>query len=170
MSPELQTALIAAAVALVTAGFTGFLTWQQIQRERFRWLYDIKATVSVELYRKRLEEYARLSKILMGLSTRSQPKLTIPRAHAIADTLNEWMYGAGGMVASERTRNAGWALRDRLYRWKSGAQPRDILDVRRLLMWSMRTDLDIPSGRREDESADSLIRQLQNEMDGVVRG
>src|SRR5512140_3478488 len=102
MSTELQTALIAAAVALVTAGLTGLLTWQQIQRERRRWLYDIKTTLSVELHRKRMEEYAGLSHILMGLSTTTQ--LTVAKAHGIAGEINEWMYGAGGLVASAKTR------------------------------------------------------------------
>ena len=169
MSTELQTALIAAGVALVTAVITGYLTWQQIQRERTRWLYDIKTTLSMELYRARMAEYAKLSKILMGLSTQSKPKLTVARAHAIADELNEWMYGAGGMVAPGRTRNAGWALRDRLYRWTSGAQPKDILEVRKLLMWSMRADLDIPSGRVDALPEDTLINELQAEMDGAMR-
>ncbi len=167
MSPEVQAGIIAAIVALITASATGYLTWQQIQRERSRWLYDIKTTLSVELYRKRMAEYAELSKILIGLSTTQQKALTIARAHAIAAEINEWMYGAGGMVASARTRNAGWALRDRLLRWKAGSQPKDIMEVRTLLMWSMRNDLDIASGRAIDTSRDTLIQQLQDEMNKV---
>ena len=170
MSPELQAGIIAAVVALVTAGITGFLTWQQIQRERTKWLYDIKTTLSVELYRKRMTEYAELSKLLLSLSSTQQKKLTIARADEIADEINQWMYGAGGMVASARTRNAGWALRDRLLRWKAGAQPKDIMEVRTLLMWSMRNDLDIASGRTEDTSADTLIQQLRDEMNRVEGG
>jgi hypothetical protein len=167
MSPEVEAGLIAAIVALITAGITGFLTWQQIQRERTKWLYDIKTALSVELYRKRMAEYAELSKLLFSLSTTQQKKLTIGRAHEIADEINEWMYGAGGMVASATTRNAGWALRDRLLRWKAGAQPKDILEVRTLLMWSMRNDLDIASGRTMDTSEDTLIKQLRDEMNRV---
>ncbi len=166
MSTELQTALIAGIVALITAGITGYLTWQQIQRERLRWLYDIKTTVSLELYRKRMAEYADLSKILGALST-TQKKLTIARAHEIAEQINEWMYGAGGMVASKQTRNAGWALRDRLLRWKAGPQPKDIMEVRTLLMWSMRNDLDLATGRTEGVSEDTLIQQLKDEMSRV---
>ena len=169
MSPELQAGLIAGVVALITAGFTGYLTWQQIQRERARWLYDIKTTVSVELYRRRMAEYAELSKILIALST-TQKKLTVARAHEIASVINEWMYGAGGLVASQRTRNAGWALRDRLLRWKAGAQPKDIMEVRTLLMWSMRADLDIPSGRTQDAAEDTLIQHLRDEMSKVEGG
>ena len=45
-----------------------FRLWRQLQRERARWLYDIKTTLSVELHRKRMDEYANLSKILMALS------------------------------------------------------------------------------------------------------
>lgn len=167
MSIELQTALIAALVALVTAGLTGVLTWMQIQRERARWLYDIKTTVSVELHRKRMEEYASLSRILMGLSTTKQKQLTITEAHEIADSINLWMYGAGGLIASAKTRNAGWALRDRLLRWKAGHQPKDIMEVRTLLLWSMRNDLDIPSGRTQDTEEDSLLKQLKDEMNRV---
>lgn len=170
MSPELQTGIIAAAVALVTAGITGYLTWQQIQRERSKWLYDIKTALSVELYRKRMEEYAGLSKILLGLSTTQQKRMTVARAHEIADEINQWMYGAGGMIASKRTRNAGWALRDRLLRWKAGSQPRDIMEVRTLLMWSMRSDLDLPTGRTEGMSDDTLIQQLKSEMNRVEGG
>jgi len=163
MSPELQTALIAGVVALITAGFTGYLTWQQIQRERSRWLYDIKTTLSVELYRKRMEEYATLSKIMMGLSTTKQKQLTVAKAHEIAGEINEWMYGGGGLVSS----NAGWALRDRLLRWRAGSQPKDIMEVRTLLLWSMRSDLDIPSGRTQDVAEDTLLKQLRDEMNQV---
>ncbi len=167
MSTELQTALIAAGVALVTALIPAFISWQQVQRERMRWLYDIKTNLSVELHRKRMEEYAGLSTILMALSTTSQKQLTIARAHEIAGEINEWMYGAGGLVAGANTRNAGWALRDRLLRWKAGRQPKDIMEVRTLLLWSMRNDLDIPSGRTQDTEEDSLLVQLRDEMNKV---
>ena len=167
MSTELQTALIAAGVALITALVPAIISLQQVRRERARWLYDIKTTVSVELHRKRMEEYAGLSKILMGLSTTSQKQLTIARAHQIAGEINEWMYGAGGLIASSKTRNAGWALRDRLLRWKAGQQPKDIMEVRTLLLWSMRNDLDIPSGRLQDTEEDSLLEKLKDEMNRV---
>jgi len=165
MPTELQTALIAAGVALVTAGITAFIAWRQLLREKARWLYDIKTTLSVDLHHRRMEEYAGLSKILMGLSSTSQKQLTIARAHQIAEEINEWMYGAGGLLAGAKTRNAGWALRDRLLRWKAGHQPKDIMEVRTLLLWSMRNDLDIPSGRIED--TDSLLKQLKDEMNRV---
>ncbi len=170
MSSEWQAGLISVIVALITSGITGYLTWQQIQRERSRWLYDIKTALSVELYRKRMTEYAELSKLLLSLSTTQQKKLTIARAHEIAGEINQWMYGAGGMVASARTRNAGWALRDRLLRWKAGSQPKDIMEVRTLLMWSMRNDLDIASGKTVDTSGDTLIKQLRDEMNRLEEG
>lgn len=167
MSTDLQTALIAALVALITGAITGTLTWQQIQRERARWLYDIKTGISLELFRKRMEEYARLSSILSGLSATTQKRLSVARAHEIAAEINEWMYGSGGLAAGPRTRNAGWALRDRLLRWKEGPQPADILEVRTLLLWSMRNDLDIPSGRVQDTEEASLLQQLKDEMNRV---
>lgn len=170
MSPELQSGIIAAVVALITAGATASLTWQQMRRERARWLYDIKTTFSVELYRARMADYAELSKILMELSTTRREKLTVAAAHQIAASINEWMYGSGGLLASARTRKAGWALRDRLLRWKTGPQPKDIMEVRTLLMWSMRADLDIPSGRVQDVSEETVIQQLSAEMKRVENG
>jgi hypothetical protein len=170
MSPELQSALIAAAVALATGVVTGYFTWARIRREREKWLYDIKTTISVDLHVARMAEYARLSKLLIGTSTASHEKLTPAKAHEMADLINEWMYGAGGLMASARTRNAGWALRDRLLRWKEGKQPKDILQVRTLLWWSMRQDLDIPSGREDDLPEDKLIKQLQDEMEQTMNG
>lgn len=167
MPIELQTGILAAVVALITASLTGYLTWRQIRQERAKWLFDIKTTLSVELFRERMAEYAKLSRILGGLSTTSQANLTPARAHKIAATINEWMYGAGGLLASARTRTAGWALRDRLLRWKAGRQPKDILEVRKLLMWSMRWDLDIPSGRKDDASGETLMTRLQEEMEEV---
>ncbi|MGE5073500.1 MAG: hypothetical protein ACM3MF_08740 [Anaerolineae bacterium] len=167
MSTELQAALIAGVVALVTAGLTGYLTWRRIAQDRARWLYDVKTSFSVELYRKRMEEYARLSKILLGLSATRQKQLTVAKAHEIAEELNEWMYGAGGLVAGADTRNAGWALRDRLLRWKAGRLPENITEVRRLLFWSMRRDLDLRTGRSLDTTEDSVLKQLQDEMNRV---
>ncbi len=167
MQPELQTAVIAGVVALITATLTGFLTWQQIRRERAKWLYDLKATFSVELHKARMAEYAGLSKLLIGISRANHEKLTPARAHKIAEAINEWMYGEGGLVASAPTRTAGWALRDRLLRWKAGPRPKEIIEVRTLLWWSMRQDLDIASGREQDLSEDMLLKQLRKEMDGV---
>ncbi len=170
MSPEVQSGIIAAVVALITAGATASLTWQQMRRERRRWLYEIKTTFSVELYKARMTDYAVLSKILMELSTTRRDKLTVTAAHQVAASINEWMYGSGGLLASARTRKAGWALRDRLLRWKTGSQPKDITEVRTLLMWSMRADLDIPSGRAQDVSEDTVIQQLRDQMNRVDGG
>ena len=167
MSPQVQSAVIAGVVALITASLTGYLTWLQIRRERAKWLYDIKTTFSVELHRARMAEYAKLSTLLIGLSRANRQKLTLAKAHELADLINEWMYGSGGLVASARTRNAGWALRDRLLRWKAGPQPKDIIEVRTLLWWSMRQDLDIASGREGEVPEDMLIRQLQDEMNSL---
>jgi hypothetical protein len=168
MPIELETALIAGVVALITASLTGYVSWLQVQRERAKWLYDIKTNISVELHRRRMEEYAKLSKLLIGTSRASRESFTPAKAHEMADLINDWMYGAGGLMASARTRNAGWALRDRLLRWKDGKQPRNIIEVRTVLWWSMRQDLDIPSGREEDLPEDKLIKQLREEMETAV--
>ena len=47
MPTELINALIAAGVVLLTASITGVITWSQIQRERKKWLIDLKTAYSV---------------------------------------------------------------------------------------------------------------------------
>ena len=64
MPLEIQTALISAAVAIITVAIGGFLTWNQIQRERRRWLTDLKTAYSMELHKTRLDSYPRVYEIL----------------------------------------------------------------------------------------------------------
>lgn len=63
MPLEIQTALISAAVAIITVAIGGFLTWNQIQRERRRWLTDLKTAYSMELHKTRLDSYPRVYEI-----------------------------------------------------------------------------------------------------------
>src|SRR5712692_7982284 len=69
MPLEIQTALISAAVAIITVAIGGFLTWNQIQRERRRWLTDLKTAYSMELHKTRLDSYPRVYEIFKKLST-----------------------------------------------------------------------------------------------------
>lgn len=164
MSSELQTALIAAIVALVTASITGFLAWQQLRRERAKWLFDLKASISLELYKARMTEYTALMKLMSKLSRKGKTVLTPKMAHELAQEINEWMYNAGGLIASARTRNAGWAIRDILINWVKGNVPEEAFQVREALIWSMKMDLDISPDRRWRYSSDTILKQLQSEM------
>lgn len=117
MPIELQTALISAAVALITALFGGYVAWSQIQRERKKWLIDFKTAYSLELYKARLTSYPRVFEILEKLSNHTSEPVTQEKAEQIAQELNEWFYSAGGMCAETSTRGAIRGLRDCCFKW-----------------------------------------------------
>lgn len=168
MPAEIISALIAALVALITAGITGVITWAQIQRERTRWLADLKASYSVELYKARLAEYSRLFPLFGRLSTRAPVPLTPQSAAEVAQEINDWLYSAGGLVAAKSTRGALLALRDRLLRWQEGRRPDEIRVWRNAAMFALRRDLDILGLESFEPGQDTtLLQQLKQEMDAV---
>ena len=104
MPLELQTALIAALVALVTAALSSFITWSQIQREKTKWLTDLKTSYSVELYKTRLASYPRIFEILGRLSKHAPVHVTPATAKQIAQEIHARLYPPGGLCADARTR------------------------------------------------------------------
>lgn len=170
MSTELITALIATGVSLLTSLIAGTLTFQQIKRERAKWLFDLKVSFSSELYKARMVEYSKMMEILFSLSRKAKAKLTPGNAHRIAEEINQWMYSAGGLYASARTRKAGYDARDVLLAWKDGDFPHAIIDSREALIWSMKEDLDIPFGsRKADFPREPILKLLQDEMKTVEK-
>ena len=170
MPIEVQSAIIAALVALITAGITAYLTWNQIQRERTKWLVDLKTSYAVELYKARLTEYPKLLKIIGRLSTYAPVKLTPEIAHEIADEINEWFYSAGGLCADTRTRGAILGLRQACIKWKEDSLPSDVRQWRNAAMWSLRRDLDIIGleSFNPDDTA-PLLAQIKKEMEAVSK-
>jgi hypothetical protein len=170
MPIELQTALISAVVALVTALFGGYLTWNQIQRERRKWLVDLKTAYSLELYKTRLTSYPRVFEIIEKLSHHTSDPITQEKAKLIAHELNEWFYSAGGMCAETSTRGAIRGLRDCCFKWgrKGGDKPSDLYEWRNAAVLLLRRDLDIQGLESFDfaEGA-TLFKKLQEEMDSM---
>jgi hypothetical protein len=146
MPLEIQTALISAAVAIITVAIGGFLTWNQIQRERRRWLTDLKTAYSMELHKTRLDSYPRVYEIFKKLSTfadRTDP-VTPEKAKQIAQELNDWFYSVGGMCAEATTRGVLLGLREACAAWgETGEKPSDLDDWRFNAMLLLRLDLDI---------------------------
>jgi hypothetical protein len=170
MPIELQTALISAVVALITALFGGYLTWNQIKRERRKWLIDLKTAYSLELYKTRLASYPRVFEIIEKLSLLTSDPLTQEKAKLIARELNEWFYSAGGMCAETSTRGAIRGLRDCCFRWghKGGNKPDDLYKWRDAAVLLMRRDLDIQGLETfEFAEGDTLFKKLQEEMDSM---
>lgn len=54
---QVATALISGVVALLVAGASALLTLAQIRREHRKWLTDLKAAWSIELYKTRMATY-----------------------------------------------------------------------------------------------------------------
>ena len=172
MTVELQTALISAVVALITALLGGTLTWSQIQRERKRWLIDFKTSHSLELYKVRLTSYPRVFEILEQLSHHRSEPVTQEKAKQIAQELNEWFYSAGGMCADSSTRGAIRGLRDCCFKWGRGPKgeekPSELIQFRNATLLLLRRDLDI-QGLESFDFAEgvTLLKRLQEEIDSM---
>lgn len=111
---ELQTAVIAAAVGLVTAVLGTSATWSL---ERRRWLTGLKANLQVDVQKTRLLSYPEAFKIFGKISTRATESLNSTSALRVAGELNDWIYSAGGMSADASTRGAALILRELLLKW-----------------------------------------------------
>jgi hypothetical protein len=170
MPTEIVNALIAAIVALLTAGLSGYVTWNQIQRERRKWLIDLKTAYSVELYKTRLAEYPKVLHILQKLSSRAPAPRTPEIAQEVGREINDWFYSTGGLCADATTRGALLGLRNACLHWKNGTKPDEIRVWRNAAIFSLRRDLDIKG--LEDFNPDDttpLLEKLKKEMDAVSK-
>ena len=169
MSIELQTAIIAAVVALLTAGLSGYLTWKQIQRERIKWLTELKTAYAVELYKARLSSYPAMQEIIVQLSSQAPIPLSPEQAKSVAQAINKWIYTVGGLVAETNTRGAILGLRDACAAWKEGPQPKEILEWRNAALVLLRRDLDVHGLESADVLKDrtSLLAKLQKEISEI---
>lgn len=165
MSPELQTALIAAGVALITAAVSSLITWSQIQREKTKWLTDLKTSYSIELYKTRLKSYPRIFEILGKLSKHAPEPLTPENANCIAQEIHEWLYSPGGLCADASTRGALKELRVICATWKQGERPPALGEWRHSALFLVRRDLDLQGFESFDpKDRETLLRKVHAEM------
>lgn len=166
MPIELQTALIAGFIAVLTSGIGSYFNWRQIQRERIKWLTDIKLAYAMELYKARLAAYPDLQEIIGQLSWQEHIPFTPERAQQVAAALNEWHYSVGGLIIGTSTRSALLGLRNACVFWKEGPQPEAILELRNALLLLMRRDLDIIGLGSDEAIRDqrTLLDQLREEI------
>lgn len=168
MPLELQTALISALVALLTAGISGYFTWSQVQREKKRWLIDLKTSYSVELYKARLTSYPEMFELLGQLSKHASDPLTPARAQQIGQSIHAWLYSPGGLCAEASTRGALKGLRYYCLEWKQGARPPALGQWRHAALFLLRRDLDL-QGFESFDPKDSvpLLQKLQAEISSM---
>jgi hypothetical protein len=169
MPLELQTALISAGVGVVTAVIGFFITWNQIQREKTKWLTDLKTSYSIELYKLRLTSYPRMFEILGKLSKHATEPLMPEKANRIADEIHEWLYSPGGLCANATTRGALKELRTICSTWKQDERPPKMGEWRHCAMFLLRRDLDLRGFESFDlEDTESLLQMVQAEMDAAI--
>jgi hypothetical protein len=167
MPIELEAALIAALVALITAGVSSLLSWMQLRRERDKWLVEFKSTYSLELYKARLSSYAEVFKTIGKLSNYNRP--TFSSAKEVANELNNWLYSNGGLCAGNNTRGAILGLRESCERWsKEESRPSDLYEWRNAALASARLDLDLQGLESYDfANPQSLLHQLQSDIQSL---
>lgn len=168
MDVAIQTALIAAVVSIVTAVVGAYFSWNQIQREKTKWLTELKTSYSLELYKARLAAYSNIMEMFGKLSSEARPRLTPERSQKVGAEINAWLYSEGGLIAEASTRGALFSLRDACLAWKEGARPGEISQKRNDALFLLRRDLDI-EGLESFGKADRerLLERLKQEMSSV---
>ncbi len=170
MSTEVQAAVIAGAVGLVTALIGTAVTVLQARRERSKWLIDFKGTTSLELYRQRLSCYPEIFKIIGRLSHGAEPAPDGAIAGQVALDLNAWIYGLGGLCAETGTRGALIGLRSSCFTWaRSGTKPTDVYEWRNLALTGLRLDIDLDGLEDYDfDNMASTLKRISGEVDQMM--
>jgi len=146
LSAQVVAALVSGVVAIVIAATSSVLTWNQVRRERRKWLVDAKVAIALELYKTRISSYPLLLEVIEPLSTRNRDHMTPEAAGKVAMQLNQWLYSTGGACADAKVRGALLGLRQCCDRWQGGgAQPTELYEFRNLLIAFLRRDLDVAS-------------------------
>lgn len=168
MELQLQTAAIAAVVALATATTASIVTWHV---ERRKWLTALKTSLQVELHKERLRTYPAVFTILSRLSHATEPRVTRSSAGDVAKELNDWMYSAGGLTAEASTRGAVLGLRHSLREWhRSGDRPDDLYFWRNMTLLLLRRDIDIAGLEAVDgDNMGPLLAQVRRDADELTR-
>jgi hypothetical protein len=172
VSTQVQAAVIAGVVGLLTASIGALLTFLQARKERSKWLVDFKSNYTLELYRQRLAVYPAAFKIIGRLSHGAEPQADASVAGQVAIELNDWIYGAGGLCAEAGTRGALLGLRMRCSAWAGAGdhgRPKDLYDWRNVALAMLRLDIDL-SGLEEYDFANmqSALERLRNDVNRMV--
>ena len=169
MAPEVVSGVVGGIVALFTSSITALLAWGAMQRERAKWMTDLKTSMTLKRYETRLAEYPRASEIIGRLSARRNDPLTPEACRKVGYDLNDWFYSAGGFLSDQSTRGAVLGLRDACLGWTQGPMPIEILEWRNAVLFCLRRDLDL-LGLDEFDPADRapLLKKLKDEVRSLM--
>jgi len=162
----LVTALTSGVIALVVAAVSGLFTWLGVRRERNKWLTDLAAAWTLERNKTRLAAHPEVLRSIGLLSKHDRSRVTPEVAGRVAEGINGWFYGPGGLIADASTRGALLGLRIRCNRWaRTRVMPEDLYEFRNLAVLALRKDLDL-SGLESFDFEDDLgmIGKLFAEM------
>lgn len=170
MSIELQSALVAAAVALVTSLLAAYGSFVQLQRERRKWMIDLKVSYSIELHRVRLATYPVVLEDIGRLSSRSDQTLSPSIAREVGAAINKWFYSSGGLCAEASTRGALLGLREACFDWTGATPPKDFYQWRNAAIFLLRRDIDV-IGLEDFDAKNTmpLLNKLNHEMDSIEK-
>jgi hypothetical protein len=153
--------VISTIVTVVIAGFISYYTARfQVEKQA-----AITLSFTKEHFDARLQEYPKLWDILLPLSSRSPDQVTPEKSQEIAQKLNQWMYGPGGLVAHEYTRSFVFQLREACANWKSGERPKNISELKDDIIYSSRNDLYLVA--RENVDAADLDKLVKKRNDRI---
>lgn len=173
MTTQVQAAIIAGVVGLLTALVGAVINFLQARRERSKWLVDFKASYSLELYKQRLATYPDVFRIIGRLSHGAEPKVDSSIAGEVASELNNWLYGAGGMCAEAGTRGAVLGLRQRCRTWAKSDKshhPEDLYKWRNTALKLLRLDIDVVGLEEYNfDNMPSVLDRLNVEIDVMTK-
>jgi hypothetical protein len=155
--------VVTTIVTVVIAGLISYYTARfQVEKQA-----AITLSFTREHFEARLKEYPRLWEILLPLSSRFPDQATPEKSQEIAQKLNQWMYGPGGLVAHEYTRSFVFQLREACAKWKSGERPKEISELKDDIIYSSRNDLYLVA--RENVDAADLEKLVTKRNDEIRR-
>jgi len=166
MSSAVATAVISGLVALAVAGLSAVLTWAQFQRERNKWLIDVKVAWTLELLRTRLASYPTAHSVMAPLSSYADEPATAETARRVARDLTTWLYSAGGLCADAKARSAVIAVRDCCHSWGrgGGAQPPELFALRDVAINFLRLDLELVGLTSAVDDQSTALDKLGEEL------
>lgn len=100
-------------ISLVVGAVSGYISSLiAVRQEKAKLAIELRKAYAIELFKKRLETYSEVMKILGILSGASTEPLNIEKARQAGNKLNEWLYSVGGLCADMETRGALTILRN----------------------------------------------------------
>jgi len=168
MAPEVEAALISAMVSLVVGAISGYFAFQ---REKRKWLTDLKTGFQAELYKTRLENYPKIYGIIGKLSSRAPELLNPEGGRQIGYEINDWFYSIGGLCADANTRAALIRLREACLSWTQGSIPPELIARCDDTLLLLRRDLDLQGLESFDlKNRKSLLEMLKADIASLERG